>query len=232
MNNAPFSILALGVVLAMQPSHAAERVGLPLTAALEDAPAAKAPNSAPEADQPSMAGAPVPVPATAPGNPLWGIPLRALSATRERPLFSPSRRPPAPVIAVAPAPVVRPVAPIVANPAPSGPPPLTLVGTVVGAQMRIAILFNLTTRQVTRVHEGEEESGWRVRLVSPRSAVVEKDSIAVTLDLPKPGEGPVVGEEPNAGGEPDAAETPSPDGGPGANPPLRNGPPAAQGGEL
>src|SRR5262245_45321462 len=33
------------------------------------------------------------------GNPLWAIPLRQLPATRERPLFTPSRRPPPPVVA-------------------------------------------------------------------------------------------------------------------------------------
>src|ERR1700756_873862 len=43
------------------------------------------------------------------GNPLWGIPLRVLTATRERPLFSPSRRPPAPPAVAAPV-VPRPVA--------------------------------------------------------------------------------------------------------------------------
>src|SRR5215831_17659551 len=53
---------------------------------------------------PSIAGAPaseqlVPV-RTSPGpttrgNPLWAVPLADLSATRERPIFSPSRRPPA-----------------------------------------------------------------------------------------------------------------------------------------
>src|SRR5690348_5378824 len=30
------------------------------------------------------------------GNPLWSIPLSALAATRERPIFSASRRPPQP----------------------------------------------------------------------------------------------------------------------------------------
>src|SRR5262249_57481416 len=45
------------------------------------------------------------------GNPLWGIPLRVLTATPERPLFSPSRPPPAP-----PAPAPPP-------PPPPGPPP-------------------------------------------------------------------------------------------------------------
>ncbi len=36
------------------------------------------------------------------GNPLWSIPLRELNATRDRPLFTPSRRAPAPVVANAP----------------------------------------------------------------------------------------------------------------------------------
>ena len=40
----------------------------------------------------AVAGAPAPPM----GNPLWGISLNALTATRERPIFSPSRRPPAP----------------------------------------------------------------------------------------------------------------------------------------
>src|ERR1700739_4453914 len=53
----------------------------------------------------------VPITQSAPtGNPLWGIPLRVLTATRERPLFSPSRRPPAPPAVAAPAPPPRPVA--------------------------------------------------------------------------------------------------------------------------
>ena len=208
MSTAPLGVFALAVALAAQPSHAVERVGAPLTAALEEAPAAKAPNAASAADWPAVAATPAPAPAAPPGNPLWGIPLRALSATRERPLFSPSRRPPAPVIAVAPAPAARP-APIAAGPAAPEPPPLALVGTVVGAQKRIAILFNLTTRQVTHVREGEEESGWRVRLVSPRSAIVEKDTMSVTLDLPKPGEGPVAAEELGAGDTPDEGEGPA-----------------------
>src|SRR5262249_28882248 len=60
------------------------------------------------------------------GNPLWGIPLRVLTATRERPLFSPSRRPPAPPAVAAPA----PPPPVVAAKAPEPDhPPLTIVGT-------------------------------------------------------------------------------------------------------
>ena len=53
--------------------------------------------------------------APATGNPLWAIPVSKLSATRDRPLFSSSRRPPTPTVAAAPTPtppaVVKPVAP-------------------------------------------------------------------------------------------------------------------------
>ena len=41
-------------------------------------------------------------PADPSGNPLWAIPLSALTATRERPLFLPSRRAPAPAVAGTP----------------------------------------------------------------------------------------------------------------------------------
>ena len=195
MSNAPRFLLALAVLLVAPAADGAERDRVQLTAALENASAPGAPDStsaAPQADT-----APVPGAAAARGNPLWGIPLRALSATRERPLFSASRRPPAPVIAAAPAPE-PPAMPMAAKPAEPERPPLTLVGTVVSAKKRVAILFNRTTRQVTQVREGEEESGWRVRLVSPRSAVVEKDMRSVTLDLPNPGDEPAANDAPPA----------------------------------
>jgi hypothetical protein len=48
---------------------------------------------------------PVPTPTPSTGNPLWAIPLSLLTATRDRPLFSVSRRPPvvaAPTVAPPP----------------------------------------------------------------------------------------------------------------------------------
>jgi hypothetical protein len=186
----PVALLALAVVLVAERSFGAERDRTPVTAALENAAVLSAPDMSSTPPQPDLMPAPTPEPAAAPGNPLWSIPLRALSATRERPLFSPSRRPPAPIIAAAPAPVVARL-PIAVKPTEPERPPLALVGTVVSAEKRVAILFNLTTRRVMQVLEGAEESGWRVRLVSPRSVVVEKDDRSVTLDLPKPGEQPV-----------------------------------------
>jgi general secretion pathway protein N len=61
---------------------------------------------------------------TVSANPLWAIPLSALTATRNRPLFTPSRRPPEPVVASAPAAGAR---------APPPPPPAAPTGAVLCA---------------------------------------------------------------------------------------------------
>jgi general secretion pathway protein N len=186
MNPAPHFLLAF-TVLFIARTDGAERDRVSRTAALENAPALGAPDAAPELPRTEAGPSPIPGQAATQGNPLWSIPLRALSATRERPLFSPSRRPPVPVIAEAPAPAA-PTIPIVSRPTEPENPPLALVGTVVSSEKRVAIVFNRTTRQVIQVREGAEEQGWRVRLVSPRSAIVEKDDRSVTLDLPNPGD--------------------------------------------
>jgi general secretion pathway protein N len=138
-------------------------------------------------------------PATAhTGNPLCAIPMRKLSATRDRPLFSPSRRPPPPVVAAAPAPV-RAIE--VAPPPPPVPenPPLVLVGTIIGDKEKIAIFVNLTSNETKRVREGAAEAGWTLRTVELRTAVLERNSRSVTLDLPKPGAQPTPGAPPIPG---------------------------------
>jgi hypothetical protein len=106
------------------------------------------------------------------GNPLWAIPISKLSATRERPLFSASRRPRAPTVAAAPV-----SAPVVAKPVALQPPPFTLVGT---------IFFDPASKIATGVREGERASGWTLRSVDSRSAVLEGGNRMVTLDLPEP----------------------------------------------
>ena len=134
---------------------------------------------------------PVVTPPVAPppqtGNPLWAVPLRALSATRERPIFSPSRRPPpaavvaAPVEAAPPAP--RPVVP--------ERPALALVGTIVGEGESIAIFYNPTTKATVRLRLGEtDDAGWKLVAVDARTTLLEKDRQSVTLALPAPGETP------------------------------------------
>lgn len=121
------------------------------------------------------------------GNPLWSIPINDLSATRERPLFSVSRRP-RPVAApqaayVPPPPVLAPAAP--------EHPLITLVGTVLRGTRNVAIFTDPTGQTAIHLHVGEEDNGWVVRSVGLRTTVLEKDNQQVTLTLPVPNPQPI-----------------------------------------
>jgi general secretion pathway protein N len=120
------------------------------------------------------------------GNPLWGIPIDALDATRERPIFSVSRRPPMPPV------VAQRVAAPPPPPKPSEPeqPLLTLIGTAIGNPKNVAVVLDRTTKTLVRVHVGEVASGWIVRSVGSRTMTVEKNSQTVTVTLPAPGSVP------------------------------------------
>lgn len=117
------------------------------------------------------------------GNPLWGIPMRQLSATVARPLFAPSRRPPPPVVAN------------VNRAAPPPPPPkvvepeklqLSLVGTVAAGEAGIAIFLEQGGRNVLRLKTGEDHKGWILRAVQRREVVLEKGKETTVLSLPAP----------------------------------------------
>jgi hypothetical protein len=120
------------------------------------------------------------------GNPLWAIPLTDLSATRARPVFSPSRRPPPP-------PVV--VAPYVPPPPPSQPvepdrPQLALVGTIAGEDGAFGIFLDQATNTVVRLKLNDRHRGWTLRQVFGREAVFQKDALTAVLVLPSPGTKP------------------------------------------
>jgi general secretion pathway protein N len=117
------------------------------------------------------------------GNPLWAIPLKSLSATRERPIFLPSRRPFAPAVAGPP-----PAPPPPPPPAPADPerPRLALVGAVVGDSEGIAIFFDQTNQGIVRLRTGENHLGWILRSVRGREATLEKGRETVLLALPAP----------------------------------------------
>ena len=133
---------------------------------------------------PKDAGARQPPPG---GNPLWGIPISALDATSERPLFSASRRPPMPPV------VAERVAAAPPPPKPAEPehPLLTLVGTAIGKPKDVAVVLDRSTRTLVRLHVGEAVSGWILRSVDSRTMTVEKNSQTVTLALPVPGSVPL-----------------------------------------
>jgi hypothetical protein len=125
------------------------------------------------------------------GNPVAAVPLNSLSATRDRPLFSPSRRPPPPAAAVAEPTPAAADAPAVAQ-GPEGPP-FTLMGTLLGPDARIGIFMNERTRQSARIREGATDSGWTLVSIDSRTAVMRSDGQQpVTLALPdKPTAGPI-----------------------------------------
>jgi hypothetical protein len=115
-------------------------------------------------------------------NPLWAIPLRKLTETRDRPLFSPSRRPPPVVVAKA---------------APPPPPPqptkpqepeklqLALVGTILGAgDEGIGVFLSAANMGSFRLKAGEDHQGWVLRAVRPREVELVKGQQVTVLQLP------------------------------------------------
>jgi hypothetical protein len=121
--------------------------------------------------------------ATVAANPLWAIPLSALTATRTRPLFTPSRRPPAPVVASVPVAAPRP--PPVPPPAVPQHPNLTLVGTVASENEGVAVFIDTTTRDTVRLRTGEGHSGWILQSVERSAATLQKGQQTETLALPR-----------------------------------------------
>jgi hypothetical protein len=195
--------LAIGIMLVMATAHAiastsgaatdrpdtevteAARTGLPATSSVISA-------QLPAREQAQVVTAP-PAPASAPeralsANPLWAIPLTALSGTRDRPIFSPSRRPPAPAVAPAAAPKVA--APKIRE---RERPQLNLVGTIASGDQGFAIFLDQSTKAALRLKVGEDYQGWKLRSVQGREAILEKGEQVFTLELPEPGLGQSLG---------------------------------------
>jgi hypothetical protein len=122
------------------------------------------------------------------GNPLWAIPLNTLTATRGRPIFSPSRRPPPPAIVAAPS--VPP--PPAATPVEPDRPQLTLVGTVTGDTEAFGIFLDQTANKIVRLKLGDLHGGWTLRQVRGREVMLQKHDEIVFLALPPPGTKPAV----------------------------------------
>lgn len=117
------------------------------------------------------------------GNPLWSVPLSALTVTQDRPIFSATRRPPPRAVAASPAEVAH--APPPSKPA-EAPPPLTLVGAVVGEGDAIAILVNRTDQKVVRLRQGASLDGWSLISVQPREVTFRRGDRSEVLALQRP----------------------------------------------
>ena len=150
------------------------------TPAVAPKPVLGGPNAIPKPAADAPAAAP-----TLSANPLWAIPLSALAATRNRPLFTPSRRPPAPIVANVPPPAPRPPPP---PPPPAVPehPNLTLVGTVAGENEGVAVFLDQGTHDTVRLRTGEGHSGWILQSVERSTAILQKGDQSETLTLPRP----------------------------------------------
>ncbi|MFZ3249291.1 MAG: hypothetical protein WCF66_20935 [Pseudolabrys sp.] len=117
------------------------------------------------------------------GNVVLAVPLSKLSMTRDRPIFSPSRRPPPPpvVMPVIAKPVER------AKPAEPENPPLVLVGTVVGEDSGIAVLVEQATENVVKLRVNESHQGWTLRSIQGREVTFQNDRKSSVLALAPPG---------------------------------------------
>ncbi|MGY8668359.1 hypothetical protein Q3C01_39150 [Bradyrhizobium sp. UFLA05-109] len=114
------------------------------------------------------------------GNPLWAVPLSALTATEERPIFSATRRPPPRAVAASPGEEAPAPPPPKATEAPL---PLVLVGAVVGEGDAIAILMDRNDQKVIRMRQGESRAGWSLSSVQPREVTFKHGDRSEVLAL-------------------------------------------------
>jgi general secretion pathway protein N len=119
-------------------------------------------------------------------NPLWPIAVETLSATRERPIFLPSRRRPSPVLPPA---APSPPGPIGVPPVKPEYPRLTLLGSVAGQSEALAVFLDQGDRGIVRLRIGEHHRGWTLRSVQGREAILQRDRETVIFSLAAPAEG-------------------------------------------
>lgn len=115
-------------------------------------------------------------------NPLWEMPLKQFSVTRERPIFLPSRRAPAP-----PASIVTVAKVVVPKPKEPEQPQLSLVGTISGDDARFGIFVDQASKNVLRLKVGEDFQGWQLRSIEAREASFQKNQLTFVVALPQPG---------------------------------------------
>jgi hypothetical protein len=109
-------------------------------------------------------------------NPIRILSLAGLSATRERPLFSASRRPPAP-----PTPAVEPIR-VAVPPPPLLPPTISLVGIVSGQEGAVAVI-RTAANEVLRLRIGNGVGGWNVEDIGETRLTLSRDTRIVSFEL-------------------------------------------------
>jgi hypothetical protein len=120
-------------------------------------------------------------PAAAPAASQTPASLDSLTVTRDRPLFSPSRRPPpaAMEVVAAPPPPPRPAAPAVLAP----PPNLLFFGTFESNDQLGAAVQILPSDKPTILRYGQRIGDWRVTEISSYRLVLSLDERTVDFNL-------------------------------------------------
>ena len=145
------------MTLVRQMSVAALLVLAPAPVVAADASPSPPLHPSPQAEERREAGAALP-------SPLAEQPLESLSATREHPLFSPTRRPPPPPPAVVAAPEPPPL--------PPSPPDVALFGIVTDGDDVRAVVRAGSADKITRVRIGDDIGGWKVAQIADRRLVL------------------------------------------------------------
>lgn len=126
----------------------------------------------PAVAEPSAADTAMPVPAR-PETAFVPPPIHVFSAIVERPLFSPTRRPPAaPALATQPA--VRPRL-----------DHLALIGVLISADGRVALLEQPRSPSILEAREGETVEGWTVESIAADSVMLRWQDSRHTLTFEK-----------------------------------------------
>jgi hypothetical protein len=108
-------------------------------------------------------------------NPLAAQSLERLSATVDRPLFSPSRRPPAST--------ASPVAMVPEPLAPPAPPDLVLSGIVMDGERALAVVRIGAEKKILHAQLGDNIGGWTVSQIEGRRLVLSLDGRLATFTL-------------------------------------------------
>ncbi len=116
----------------------------------------------------------------APANPLAGIKLDALAATRDQPLFAPNRRPPQKASAV----VYSPPPPPQVN-----PPALSLLGIVSNPNDAHAIVHVAGADRPRTLRIGDAIDGWHVISIDPQRLVIGYSDRVENISMFKPSPG-------------------------------------------
>jgi len=107
--------------------------------------------------------------------PLWRVPLESLSDTRDRPLFSPARRP-----AVTAAPAAGDAAPGLDRLR------VTLLGVLLGPENSgVAVMRDEETQALKEVQVGDTLNHWTLVELRRRAAVFQRDADIMVLEMPK-----------------------------------------------